>query len=330
MSKCNTHSANGIEESFDVKGSVVFISHSSQDKEIADKVTAYLELHNQVCWIAPRDIPPGADWAESILDGIDTASGMILIVSAAINDSPHIRREVERAVSNKIPIYPIIIEKFQYAKWIQYYISAHQWIDASSGDLEIALNKIVRLKKKSAKKTGLVGSQQLDGNTSVRIDSSPRINELSTAKSNVILLETRKNIRKKILSRTFIWFFVGCGIFIFSLFLLREAVDTEESLRESFLGISGVYRYIPLYALLYALFGLIIGIINDAVFAKKAYSLSAILMGVYFGLAVLVTNAVPSDLESYFFFFLIPLPLFLLAGLIISWIVTFVSKWINK
>lgn len=52
----------------------IFISHSSQDKDIADRVLSYLESNDQCCWIAPRDIPPGADWADSLIDGIDSSS----------------------------------------------------------------------------------------------------------------------------------------------------------------------------------------------------------------------------------------------------------------
>ena len=60
---------------------------------------------------------------------------MILVVTPRLNDSPHIRREVERAVSNRIPIIPLIVEQTKFAKWVQYYISAHQWVDATDKTL---------------------------------------------------------------------------------------------------------------------------------------------------------------------------------------------------
>ena len=110
----------------------IFISHSTQDKKIADKVIGYLESQKFTCWVAPRDISPGMDWAESIIDGIDSASLMILIVSNRSNKSPQVRREVERAVSKGVTIIPVITEKIELSKWMQYYVSAHQWIDASS------------------------------------------------------------------------------------------------------------------------------------------------------------------------------------------------------
>ena len=46
------------------------ISYSSRDREIADMICSHLESRNVRCWMAPRDIPPGADYAEAIVAGI--------------------------------------------------------------------------------------------------------------------------------------------------------------------------------------------------------------------------------------------------------------------
>ena len=40
---------------------LVFISHSSKDKEIAEKVCLFLEANSVPCWIAPRDVTPGPE-----------------------------------------------------------------------------------------------------------------------------------------------------------------------------------------------------------------------------------------------------------------------------
>ena len=40
----------------------VFISHSSKDKHVADAICAVLERRGLRCWIAPRDVTPGASW----------------------------------------------------------------------------------------------------------------------------------------------------------------------------------------------------------------------------------------------------------------------------
>ena len=48
----------------------VFIRYSSIDKTAADIVCSILEQNGVSCWIAPRDITPGLDFAEAIIDGI--------------------------------------------------------------------------------------------------------------------------------------------------------------------------------------------------------------------------------------------------------------------
>lgn len=48
----------------------VFISHSQKDKAIADIICSSLEQAGIDCWIAPRDIPYGTDWAGEIADAI--------------------------------------------------------------------------------------------------------------------------------------------------------------------------------------------------------------------------------------------------------------------
>jgi len=41
----------------------IFISYSSKDKAIAAALCAHLEKAQLKCWIAPRDIAPGKDYA---------------------------------------------------------------------------------------------------------------------------------------------------------------------------------------------------------------------------------------------------------------------------
>src|SRR5262245_42037426 len=45
---------------------LVFISHATVDREWANAISKRLEADEISCWIAPRNIPPGADYAQSI------------------------------------------------------------------------------------------------------------------------------------------------------------------------------------------------------------------------------------------------------------------------
>lgn len=114
----------------------VFISYSSHDKPTADAACAVLEQKGIRCWIAPRDIVPGADWGESIIDAISDARALVLVFSSHANASPQIKREVERAVNKGIPIIPLRIEDVAPTKSLEYFISTPHWLDAYNPPLE--------------------------------------------------------------------------------------------------------------------------------------------------------------------------------------------------
>ena len=84
----------------------VFVSHSIKDKAVAEAIMARLEADSVTCWIAPRDVVPGADWGESIIDAIESSRIMVLIFSRNADASPQIKREVERAVNKGVYIIP--------------------------------------------------------------------------------------------------------------------------------------------------------------------------------------------------------------------------------
>lgn len=54
----------------------VFISHSSHDSYYVERIPRHLEARGILCWMAPRDIPPGADWAESMMGAPAEARAM--------------------------------------------------------------------------------------------------------------------------------------------------------------------------------------------------------------------------------------------------------------
>ena len=108
----------------------VFISYSSKDKKAAEAVCAKLESDGIKCWIAPRDIPPSARYAQSIIGGINASCVMIFIFSSHAGDSEHIESEIDRAYNKRIPIIPLRIEDLPLSGSLEYYLSTAQWFDA--------------------------------------------------------------------------------------------------------------------------------------------------------------------------------------------------------
>ena len=118
----------------------VFISHSSEDKQIADAVCHYLEAKSIRCWIAPRDIPHGHEWADVIADAIPESRVVVLVFSANANASPMVKREILHAVNKEVIIIPFRIENVLPEKAMELFISVNHWLDAITPPVERHLN----------------------------------------------------------------------------------------------------------------------------------------------------------------------------------------------
>ena len=114
----------------------VFVSYSQPDSDCAFELVSWIERHGISAWIAPRDISPMSDWAAEIIDAISAARIMILVFSASSNDSPQVRREVERAVHKQLQILPFRIDDVLPSKSLEYFLSSQHWLDAFPPPLE--------------------------------------------------------------------------------------------------------------------------------------------------------------------------------------------------
>jgi hypothetical protein len=107
-----------------------FISHAAEDATLADAITGHLEHDGLACWIAPRDVRPGCEYASEIIDGIESCAVFVLVLSAAANLSPFVKREVERAASKGKPILTFRAAPVAPARSLELFVSSAHWIDA--------------------------------------------------------------------------------------------------------------------------------------------------------------------------------------------------------
>ena len=113
-----------------------FISYSTEaDRETAFKIVEHLEAHGLKCWIAPRNVRAGKQYAGEIVRGIGAARSFILVLSQTSNNSKFVRREVEQADRKDKPIYAVRIEQVDPSDDLQLFLSEIHWIDAWKGDL---------------------------------------------------------------------------------------------------------------------------------------------------------------------------------------------------
>ena len=115
----------------------VFVSYSTRsDKAAAFDLLSRVEARGIECWIAPRDVRSGMEWAAEIVNAISACRVMVLILSSSSNQSPQVRNEVTLATARGVHIVPVRIEDVPLSPSLAYFLSGHQWLDAFPPPLE--------------------------------------------------------------------------------------------------------------------------------------------------------------------------------------------------
>lgn len=177
----------------------VFISHSKYDKAIAELICTALESEGIGCWIAPRDIPYGNDWAGEIASAIENSCLFIFVLSEYSNSSRQCPKEITVADNVGIPIVCVKIDDVEMCHALKYHLSTQQilFLDASNIKEEL---KIVTsaISDKLNNKTGNIG----DYTYNIDQQFEERFAELFSPSTK----DTKSTIEKKlddILSRNF-------------------------------------------------------------------------------------------------------------------------------
>jgi hypothetical protein len=153
----------------------VFVSYASADREAAFRIVDHLEGQGIRCWVAPRDVSPGMEYGEAIIEAIGGARALVLVLSDHSNESTFVRKEVERAVSKTKPVFPVRIREVTPSGALEFYISSAQWVDAWKSPLEQHLLPLVRSIHAMGESPppGVGGSAPLPGTPSSPSSSTP-------------------------------------------------------------------------------------------------------------------------------------------------------------
>lgn len=114
-----------------------FISYASKDgADIAIGISQYLEIKGVSCWIAPRNVRPGSDYASEIILGIKDCKVFVLLLTEQANRSSHVANEVDRAFHYQKLIIPVMIKRqegidLQLSTTLEYYLSKTHWINTT-------------------------------------------------------------------------------------------------------------------------------------------------------------------------------------------------------
>ena len=121
----------------------VFISYATADRKKALAICEAIERRGTKCWISTRDVEPGANYQEEIVRAIRNARSMVLVFSAAANNSDEIKKELSLASRRHLPVLALRIQNVEPSDAFAYELSTRQWLDAFNG-LDTSLDALVR------------------------------------------------------------------------------------------------------------------------------------------------------------------------------------------
>ncbi len=137
----------------------VFVSYATEDADTATRVCALLEADGIVCWMAPRDVEAGTDYAAAIMDAIRNSQLVVLIFSTFSNASPYALREIERAVAYQRPVLALRTDDTVPNSSIEYYVNVWQKLKAAA-EVEKKQEEIVAAVRDTIRASKAAGQQQ--------------------------------------------------------------------------------------------------------------------------------------------------------------------------
>jgi hypothetical protein len=166
-----------------------FVSYASSDASIANSVVHALEKQGLRCWIAPRDVVPGALYADGIARAINGAKVFVLVLSEHAIASPHVGKEIERASSKRLLIIALHTDSAPLTPAFEYFLSESQWIDARPGSIETAAARLVEGIRRHLNASAASGSPSITAKTlTSRETAIPRPRWLVAGGVAVVLL----------------------------------------------------------------------------------------------------------------------------------------------
>lgn len=109
----------------------VFISHTTADADIANRLCRVLEGSGTRCWIAPRDIGPGDTWMGAVYDAAERTPNMVVLLSPAALASKNIESEVTIAFQADVRIIPVFLRPVQLPNSLRYSLLQQHMLDAT-------------------------------------------------------------------------------------------------------------------------------------------------------------------------------------------------------
>lgn len=113
----------------------VFLSCTSTDVKVAERLSDYLEYYNISTFVANSDIPEDVPWAQGIAEAIRNSRMMIAIYSEDYNSGTWMDGELQTAVEAGIPILTFRLSNIPYGETKADILKSTLYVDATD-DIE--------------------------------------------------------------------------------------------------------------------------------------------------------------------------------------------------
>jgi hypothetical protein len=120
----------------------IFICYSSKDEATARRVVQFLEAEGLKCWIASRDVPPGQNYQETIVQALERSKSIVFLFSENSAGSGEIKKELSLAGGLNAPVFPLRLSQIAPSGALRYELATRQWIDMFP-DADQALRALV-------------------------------------------------------------------------------------------------------------------------------------------------------------------------------------------
>jgi hypothetical protein len=113
---------------------LVFLSYSSTDKDVVNKIAEYLKSKNINVWLDSENIHAGDSIPSKISEGLNECDAIVLIISKEYLKSPWCKAEYESILVDEIEkglprVIPVLIENVELPKLLNakrsVYLSYH-------------------------------------------------------------------------------------------------------------------------------------------------------------------------------------------------------------
>ena len=163
------------------RGCDAFISYASQDAAIANVMVEALEKRGIRCWIAPRDVTPGAFYADAIVEAINASCVLVVVLTQNAVGSTHVLREVERASAKRHPVVSLRIDAAPLPTGLEYFLSASHWLDGTASGIEAAVPKLADAIRRLVASPSGVEPSPIGGAAKWPADLSPQLSASAKA-----------------------------------------------------------------------------------------------------------------------------------------------------